>query len=117
MTRYWVIRTDKAKTEYVAGELAHGRLRQGWGWTGEQDLRAIAADSQAGKSLNDAQKSTWRGNRRLLDSEPDGVCQGDIVLLPPRLMVARPSLRPVPLGASDRAQQLRHARLRPHPAD
>jgi hypothetical protein len=82
VTRYWVIRTDKAKTEYVAGELAHGRLRQGWGWTGEQDLRAIAADSQAGKSLNDAQKSTWRGNRRLLDSEPDGVRMGDLVLLP-----------------------------------
>jgi len=82
VTRYWVIRTDKAKTEYVAGELAHGRLRQGWGWTGEQDLRAIAADSQAGKSLNDAQKSTWRGNRRLLDSEPDGVRPGDLVLLP-----------------------------------
>jgi hypothetical protein len=82
MTRYWVIRTDKAKTEYVAGELAQGRLRQGWGWTDEQDLRAIAADSKVGKALNDAQKSTRRGNRRLLDSEPDGVRQGDLVLLP-----------------------------------
>jgi hypothetical protein len=82
MTRYWVVRTDKAKTEYVAGELAQGRLRQGWGWTDEQDLRAISANSQAGKALTDAQKSTWRGNRRLLDSEPDGVRLGDLVLLP-----------------------------------
>jgi hypothetical protein len=82
MTRYWVVRTDKAKTEYVAGELAQRRLRQGWGWTDEQDLRTIAADSQVGKALTDAQKSTWRGNRRLLDSEPDGVRPGDLVLLP-----------------------------------
>jgi hypothetical protein len=81
MTRYWIVRTDKAKTEYVAGELAQGRLRQGWGWADEQDLHVIAAQP-AGKPLTDAQKSTWRGNRRLLDSEPDGVCQGDIVLLP-----------------------------------
>jgi hypothetical protein len=82
MTRYWVVRTDKAKTEYVAGELAQGRLRQGWGWTDEQDLRAVAVASRAGKALTDAQKSTWRGNRRLLDSEPDGVRPGDLVLLP-----------------------------------
>jgi hypothetical protein len=82
MTRYWVIRTDKAKTDYVARELAQGRLRQGWGWDDEQDLRAVAAAQKAGRALDDAEKSAWRGNRRLLDSEPDGVRQGDLVLLP-----------------------------------
>ena len=88
MTRYWVIRTDKAKTEYVAGELAQGRLRQGWGWADEQDLRRHRRrPARAGRPLTDAQKNTWRGNRRLLDTEPDGVRQGDLVLLPhqPRL--------------------------------
>ena len=33
MSRYWVVRTDKAKTGFVAGELAQGRLRQGWDGT------------------------------------------------------------------------------------
>ncbi len=82
MTRYWVIRTDKANTDYVAAELAQGRLRQGWGWDDEQELHVIAAAQQAGRQLTDAQKNTWRGNRRLLDTEPDGVRQGDLVLLP-----------------------------------
>jgi hypothetical protein len=39
MTRYWVVRTNKAKTEEVASELARGQLRQGWGWDDEQDLQ------------------------------------------------------------------------------
>lgn len=82
MTRYWVMRTDKARTEYVARELAQGRLRQGWGWDDSQDLHAVAAAQRAGRALDDAEKSAWRGNRRLLDSEPDGVRQGDLVLLP-----------------------------------
>jgi hypothetical protein len=82
VTRYWVVRTDKAKTGYVATELAQGRLRQGWGWDDEQDLRVIAATQQARRQLTDAQKNTWRGNRRLLDTEPDGVRQGDLALLP-----------------------------------
>jgi hypothetical protein len=43
MTRYWVIRTDKAKTNYVSAESAQGRLREGWAWADEQDLRVMAA--------------------------------------------------------------------------
>jgi len=41
MTRYWVIRTDKKFTEFIWSELKQGRLRQGWGWRDDQDLRLL----------------------------------------------------------------------------
>ncbi len=82
MTRYWVVRSDRGKTEYVGRELAAGRLRQGWGWLDEQDLHEIARVQRERKALTQAQHDTWRGNRRLLESEPDGVRIGDLILLP-----------------------------------
>ena len=82
MAHYWVIRTDRQTTAWIWEELQAGRLRQGWGLRDEQNLRLIAAARAAGTALNDGQRSTWRGNRRLLDTEPDGVRVGDLVLLP-----------------------------------
>ena len=82
MTRYWVIRTDKGTTDWIWGELQEGRLRQGWGYRDDQDLHLIAAAVAARQPLNKDQQDTWRGNRRLLETEPDGVRPGDLVLLP-----------------------------------
>ena len=82
MTRYWVVRTDKAKTDYIAAELAQGRLGQGWGWDDEQDLRVVVAAHRDGRLLTESQKSAWSHNRRLLETEPDGVNAGDLVVLP-----------------------------------
>ncbi|HEY3411686.1 MAG TPA: restriction endonuclease [Armatimonadota bacterium] len=82
MNRYWVIRTDKASTDWIWSELQEGRLRQGWGYRDDQDLHQISALAAAGTPLNDDQRYTWRGNRRLLETEPDGVTPGDFVLLP-----------------------------------
>jgi hypothetical protein len=82
VTRYWVVRTDKGKTDYVWSELEAGRLRQGWGYGQDQDLNLIKALRDRGEQMNSAQQGSWRGNRRLLDSEPDGVHLGDLVLVP-----------------------------------
>lgn len=87
MIRYWVIRTDKNSTDWIWSELLEGRLRQGWGYRDDQDLHLISALAADRDSSNEDQRYTWRGNRRLLESEPDGVKRGDLVLLPhlPRL--------------------------------
>lgn len=39
MTQYAAFRTDKSCQQYIWTELEAGRLRQGWGWTGEQTYR------------------------------------------------------------------------------
>lgn len=80
--RYWVIRTDKKSTDWIWSELREGRLRQGWGYRDDQDLHLIAAALIARQPLNDDQGYTWRGNRRLLETEADGAKPGDLVLLP-----------------------------------
>jgi hypothetical protein len=82
MTRHWVIRTDKAKTDYIWSELEAGRLRQGWGYRTDQDLNILKALRDQGEPMSADQQASWRGNRRLLESEPDGVRSGDLVLVP-----------------------------------
>lgn len=82
MTRYWVIRTDKNFTEFIWSELKQGRLRQGWGWRSDQDLRQLVELRDRGTPFNEHQQQTWRGNRRLLSSEPDSVQIGDVVITP-----------------------------------
>jgi hypothetical protein len=83
MTRYWSIRTDTTNnTPYIWRELRGGRLRQGWGRRAEEDLAVIASLVAAGRPLDEWQRQTWRGNRRLLTSESDAVGQGDLVICP-----------------------------------
>lgn len=82
MPSYWVMRTDSSGPAFFMQELREGRLRQGWGYDDSQDLNRIAEDLGAGKELTSDQKSCWRGNRRLLATQSDGIRTGDIVLLP-----------------------------------
>lgn len=79
--RYLVVRTDKNNKEFVLRELVAGRLRQGWGYDPTQDLRSIAAKLAARADLTEAEAVAWR-NRRLLDTQPDGVQPGDVVVIP-----------------------------------
>jgi hypothetical protein len=76
-----VVRTDKDKQKFLMRELGKGRLRQGWGYEPCQDLRLIAKKVESGEKLNDDEQDARR-NRRLLDSEPDGVKPGDVLVLP-----------------------------------
>ena len=77
--RYWAMRTSDKYRDLIWAEAVQGRLRQGWGWDVEQDLRRIADRVAAGLDLTDAQRMAWRA-RRMLDTEPDGIGPGDLIV-------------------------------------
>jgi len=80
---YWVMRTDRSWAEgLINPELLEGRLRQGWGSSPAQNLRAIETKLERGLALDACQAAAWRRNRRLLPEQPDGLKSGDLVLLP-----------------------------------
>lgn len=78
MTQYAVIRTDRDHRDYILTELEQNRLRQGWGYAPEQDLREIAKKRTG---LTETERQAW-GNRRMLGSESDGLQPGDVVICP-----------------------------------
>ena len=80
--RYWVMRVDPDQQSLFWKELKEGRLRQGWGYKPEQDLREIKIKKGKGKEISDIQKETWRRNRRMLSTEEDGIQKGDIIISP-----------------------------------
>jgi predicted Mrr-cat superfamily restriction endonuclease len=82
MTRYWVIRLDRNESEYINHELSTGRLRQGWGYSEDQDLELIRRKVADGISLNPDERICRIGNRMLHQDEPDGMKAGDIVIIP-----------------------------------
>lgn len=83
VSRYWVMRVDHANAaDFLRKELRAGRLRQGWGYQDAQNLETIAARKKKGAQLTDQQRDCWRGNRRMLPSEPDSIHQGDLILVP-----------------------------------
>ena len=79
--RYIVFRTDRTQREFIFKEIEQGRLRQAWGWKPEHDLRILERHVRSGKSLTDDDARAWR-NRRMLDTEPDGMRRGDVVVIP-----------------------------------
>jgi hypothetical protein len=83
MARYWAMRVDhREASAFLWSELNEGRLRQGWGYRDDQNLETIAARKAKGGQLGDHQRDTWRGNRRMLGSEPDSIAKGDLILVP-----------------------------------
>jgi hypothetical protein len=80
VTRYWAMRTDQARRDWIWSELRAGRLRQGWGYRPDLDLEQLAALRRQGVKLPKYQQDAWRGNRRLLPSQPDSMQVGDIVV-------------------------------------
>lgn len=83
MTMHWGIRTDTDNNrDYIWRELRQGRLRQGWGRREVEDLEVIARQLREGEPLDEWQRQTWRGNRRLLSAERDAVRIGDLAVLP-----------------------------------
>lgn len=83
--RHWAVRTDRYNKPLLYQELNAGRLRQGWGYEGSQDLRLIQAEISKGgvwqerltKEQNDA-----RPNLRMLSESNDSIQLGDWLLLP-----------------------------------
>ena len=82
MARFWFQRIERACAGWLTEELKAGRLRQGWSNGHDLDLRTISAARERGEQLSEGQKQCWRGNRRLLPEEPDGVKPGDYIIIP-----------------------------------
>lgn len=82
MTRYWALRIAQDDRQFWQDEISNGRLRFGWGYKPEQDLRVVRDARQAGLPLTPDQSDTWKRGRRFLDLEPDGMQVGDIVVIP-----------------------------------
>lgn len=49
--QYWAFRVDRKYLSQLDDELQQGRLRQGWGWQPEQNLRDLKIDDGAGRNL------------------------------------------------------------------
>lgn len=111
---YWAMRTDRDNAELILDELRQGRLRQGWGYAPDQDLRLLVKRREAGLTFTPEEQSAWR-NRPMLGGQ-NGINSGDIVLLPnlPRgrefllVEVVGPyTFDPIPLDAKTDINNLR----------
>ncbi|MBK6849278.1 MAG: hypothetical protein IPG96_17705 [Proteobacteria bacterium] len=77
---YWAMRTDRDNAPLIIDELRQGRLRQGWGYVADQDLRRLVKKREAGLAFTPEEQSAWR-NRPMLGGR-NAINPGDIVLLP-----------------------------------
>jgi hypothetical protein len=77
----WVVRTDKSNKELLLKELQEGRLRQGWGYAEDQDLRVVYKKIEKKENLSETQKETLR-HKYLFSKFEYGLKTGDIVLIP-----------------------------------
>lgn len=90
--RAWAMRTSRdseAHRRYVIGELDNGRLRQGWGYQADQDLRVVKAvvddPTRGWAALSQDQRWTsghWRMLGELAARPDDAMLTGDVVLVP-----------------------------------
>lgn len=90
--RAWAMRTSRdseAHRRYILGELGSSRLRQGWGYQADQDLRIIKAviddPNQGWAALSQDQRWTsghWRMLGELAARPEDAMLTGDVVLVP-----------------------------------
>jgi hypothetical protein len=76
---YWAMRTSQYRPDFIWREVMDGRLRQGWGWREEQDLRRIKERRRLGAELGPEERVAWRA-RRMLATEPAGMRLGDLVV-------------------------------------
>jgi hypothetical protein len=83
--RYWAIRTDRDNRAILLNELRQGRLRQGWGYDQNQDLRLIQSEIGKGGSwwerLSAIQKEALP-HLRMLAAADDSVQRGDWIVAP-----------------------------------
>ena len=82
---YWAMRTSRDcddHREFLRSELLQGRLRQGWGSSEEQDLRAIEKAWQEGRPLTKEQADASQHWRMGNGPAGDYMNVGDVVLVP-----------------------------------
>ncbi len=80
--QYWAIRTDKDCVGDLYEELKQGRLRQGWGYKPEQDLREVVPRmNEEWDQLTPEQQDVYR-HRKMYQWQGKGVRIGDYILVP-----------------------------------
>lgn len=113
--RYWASRISKDNLSLLARELCFGRLRQGWGWLPDQDLRKIFAEVQKGGNwwgrLSAEVKSAYRNYPFLPQWGEDTIRADDIVLVPncpefgyislARVQTDEYDFQPIPTGTAE----------------
>jgi hypothetical protein len=77
----WMMRTDRTNAGWLWSEVLAGRLRQGWGYSLDQDLLLLRARRERGEPMSRDDDWAWP-NRRMLADEPDGMQIGDLVFAP-----------------------------------
>jgi hypothetical protein len=83
--RYWAIRTNRDYREVLLDELHQGRLRQGWGYHQDQDLRLIQTEIAKGGRWWDRLSATQKEvlpHLRMLGDVEDSVQRGDWIVVP-----------------------------------
>jgi hypothetical protein len=76
--KYWASRIARGHDDFFWNELVQGRLRQGWGYRKDQDLRDV-------QKLDWNEKNEWQREterQRHMLGESGGWQEGDIVLVP-----------------------------------
>lgn len=76
--KYWASRIDDSKKDYVWSEVNAGRLRQGWGYSEDQDLRVVEETPWKERSV----EQRYTDRQRHMLGKKDGWQVGDIVLIP-----------------------------------
>ena len=84
--QYWAFRTYKEHPKTIYDEIQKNRLRQGWGYDQEQDLRKIDTirkfNEEWKKKLSDPQKEALKNLVMLADPTEYRMQIGDIILVP-----------------------------------
>lgn len=82
--QYVAMRTDESARKWLFNQLKDGKLRQGWGNDLKLNLNSLRKKVTQGskQALSSEEAACWRGNRRLLSTENDGLKTGDVVLIP-----------------------------------
>lgn len=83
---YWAMRVDRTRPDFFMKEIRQGRLRQGWGYVADQDLREVEKIWNWRKGgdrsqLSSTQEETVRHFAFLGRPEPGMMRAGDIVLV------------------------------------
>ena len=73
------MRTSASWPDFIWAEVRRGRLRQGWGWMEEQDLRRISERMRAGIDITPEERAAWPA-RRMLGTELDGIRFDDLIV-------------------------------------
>lgn len=73
----WFWNIDRDRQDFITRELQNGRLRQGWGYNENLDLRKIQKKRQSGEPLTDREQAAWSRCKDMLNR----IAPGDLAVV------------------------------------